>query len=113
MAYLREESENLEIDYPLEPLWENIPKAVAKLEWAIEESDQDKHHLVIKTKGAFASYPSKMKVDLVIVDEKTTRMLIAAETPVTTITSVFDIGRTRDRIEAFVVILAKLMESKN
>ena len=73
MAYLREETENLEIDYPLKQLWENIPKAVDKLEWTIQETNQDKHHLVIKTKGAFMSYASTMKVDLVVVDEKTTR----------------------------------------
>jgi pyruvate-formate lyase len=113
MAYLREESEKVEVDYPIRALWDNIPKAVAKLEWAIEESDEDKHHIELKTKGAFLSYGSKMKVDLVAVDEETTRMLISAETPVTTITSMADFGRTRDRVEQFIVTLAKLMENKS
>jgi hypothetical protein len=112
MAYSREETENIEVDHPLKQLWEAIPKAIEQLEWVIQESDQDKHHLTIKTKGAFMSYPSTMKVDLVTVDDETTRMLIAAETPVTTITSVADFGRTRERIERFVISLAKLMPEK-
>ncbi len=110
MAYLREEKENLEVDYPIDQLWENIPKAIAKLEWEIQETNQDTHHLTIKTKGGFMSYPSTIKVDLELVDEKTTRMLLAAETPVTTITSVADFGRTRDRLETLVVTLAKFMD---
>ena len=113
MAYLRDETEKIEIDYPIDQVWENIPKAVAKLEWTIQESDEAKHHYVIKTKGAFLSYGSAIKVDLAVVDENTTRMLIAAETPVTTITAMADFGRTRDRIEQLVVALARLMESKS
>ncbi|MDR2700045.1 MAG: hypothetical protein LBC12_04445 [Nitrososphaerota archaeon] len=113
MAYTREETENIEIDYPIIQLWENIPKAIEKLEWTIQESNKDTYHLTVKTKGAFMSYPSNMKIALLPVDDKTTRMLIAGETPVTTITSVLDFGRTRERIERFVVTLAQLMEKKN
>jgi hypothetical protein len=110
MAYLREEKENLEVDHPLIAIWEAIPKAIDKLEWKIEETDESTHHLKVKTKGAFASYPSIMLIDLAAVeDEKVTRMLISAQTPVTTLTSMADFGRTRDRIEQFVVTLAKLM----
>lgn len=111
MAYLREEKENLEVDYPLNQIWETIPKAVAKLEWTIQETNQDTHHLKVKTKGGFISYPSTFLIDLIVVDEKTTKMLVVAQTPVTTITSVADFGRTRDRIETFVITLAKLMDS--
>jgi hypothetical protein len=113
MAYLREESEKVEVDYPIKELWRGIPKAMAKLGWTVEESDEDKYHCKIKTKGAILSYPSTLKVDLELVDEKTTRMLISAETPVTTITSIADYGRTRERIEKFVVTLAKLMDGKS
>jgi hypothetical protein len=113
MAYTREETEHVEIDYPLEQIWETIPKAIAQLEWAIQESDKNAYHLLIKTKGAFMSYPSTMKIALVSVNDKTTRMLVYGETPVTTITSVLDFGRTRERIERFIVALAKLMEKKN
>jgi hypothetical protein len=39
-------------------------------------------------------------------------MSIAAETPVTTITSVADYGRTSERIEVLVATLSKLMGSQ-
>ena len=109
MAYLREEKENLEVSYPLNAVWEAIPKAIAKLEWTIQETNEETHTLKIKTKGAFLSYSSKLTVNLSKLDEKTTRMSIAAETPVTTITSVVDYGRTRERIEVLVATLAKMM----
>ena len=112
MAYTREEKENLEIDYSITDLWKNIPIAVEQLNWKIEERDQEKHHLVIKTKGGFLSYGSKLEIDLAEINEKTTRMNIVAETPVTTITAMADYGRTRDRIEQLVVMLAKIMDSK-
>jgi hypothetical protein len=112
MAYTREETENIEVDYPINQLWEGIPKALKKLEWTIQESDKNKYHLIVKTKGAFMSYASSMKIDLVSVNDESTRMLISGETPVTTITSVLDFGRTRERIERFIVTLAQLMEKK-
>jgi uncharacterized lipoprotein len=109
MAYSREEKENLEVSYPINAIWEAIPKAIAKLDWKIQETNEETHHLKVKTKGAFMSYPSTLKIDLAAVDEKTTRMSIATETPVTTITSVADYGRTRERTEQFVTTLAKLL----
>ncbi len=109
MAYSREEKENLEVSYPINAIWEAIPKAIAKLDWKIQETNEETHHLKVKTKGAFMSYPSTLKIDLAAVDEKTTRMSIVVETPVTTITSVADFGRTRERTEQFVTTLAKLM----
>jgi len=113
MAYTREETEHVEIDYSLTQIWKSIPEVITQLEWAIQESDENQHILTIKTKGAFMSYPSTIKIALVSVDDKTTRMLIKGETPVTTITSVLDFGKTRARIEVFIVTLAKLMEKKN
>ena len=112
MAYLREEKESVEVDYPLNSIWEAIPKAISKLDWQIEETDETTHHLKIKTKGGFISYPSMLKVDLSVIDEKTTRMDMSAETPVTTITALADYGRTRERIEQLVIALAKLMSGK-
>ena len=109
MAYSREEKENLEVSYPLKAIWEAIPKVIAKLDWKIQETNEETHHLKVKTKGGFISYPSTLKIDLASIDEKTTRMSIVAETPVTTITSVADYGRTRERTEQFVTTLAKLM----
>ena len=110
MAYLREEKEDVEIDYSLDAIWKAIPKAIEKLHWKIEEKNETAHKLSVKTKGAFLSYPSSMKIEVAKVDQKLSRMFISAETPVTTITSMADIGRTRDRIEKFIVTLAKLME---
>jgi len=112
MAYLREENEVLEVSYPHEAVWEAIPKAVAKIEWTIQETNEETHTLTIKTKGAFLSYGSKLTVNLSKIDEKTTRMSVKGETPVTTITSVADYGRTRERIEVFVATLSKLMAAK-
>lgn len=111
MAYLKEQKEKLEISYPLEAIWTAIPKAIEKLDWKIQETDETTHHLKVKTKGGFISYPSMLKIDLTSIDEKTTQMSLLAETPVTTITSVADYGRARERIEQFVTTLAKLMST--
>jgi hypothetical protein len=112
MAYLRNEQEKLEVDYPLEKIWETIPEVVKILEWTIEEKDDASHKAKVKTKGGFMAYGSTLQVEVTAVDEKTTRMSINAETPVTTITSVIDFGRTRDRMGQFIEILAKQMEKK-
>ena len=110
MAYMREEKENIEASFPIKAVWDAIPKAVAKLEWIIEESDEAKYHVQVKTKGAFLSYHSTLKIDLTAIDDNTTKMTISGETPVTTITAMADYGRTSERIEVFVTSLAKLME---
>ena len=112
MAYLRDEKESFEIDYPLEMLWEALPKVVKALEWKIEERDDTNHKVKLKTKSGFMSYSSTLNVEVNSVDENTSRMSIKAETPVTTITSIADLGRTRDRVEIFIEALAKQMEKK-
>jgi len=112
MAYLRNEKENLEIDYPLEQIWGAIPKTLKTLEWKLEEEDDEKHTAKIKTKSGFMAYGSILYIEVKAVNEKTTRMSISAETPVTTITSIADFGRTRDRVEIFIEALAKQMEKK-
>jgi len=112
MAYLRDEKENLEVSYPLGVIWAAIPKAVKKLEWEIQETDEAKHQVKIKTRGAFLSYGSAMSVDLIVVNEKTTRMTVTAETPVTTITAMADYGRTGERVSVFIETLAKLLSGE-
>jgi hypothetical protein len=112
MAYLRNENEKFEIDYPLEELWMAVPGVVKALDWEIEQKDDSAHKAKVKTKGGFMAYSSTFYVEVTSVDEKTSRMIIDAETPVTTITSVLDFGRTRDRIGQFIEMLAKLMEEK-
>lgn len=111
MAYLREGKQELEVDFPLESIWEAIPKAVSELGWEIQEKNETSHHLMIRTKGSFMSYGSMLKVELEQMNEKTTRVDIDAETPVTTITSTLDYGQTYDRVNEFVLALAKIMNT--
>ena len=113
MAYLRNERENLEVSYSLQKIWEAIPETTKNLEWTIEEQDDTSHKVKIKTKGGFLAYNSILYIEASSVDENTTRMSIYAETPVTTITSIIDFGRTRDRIGQFIETLGKLMEKKD
>ena len=112
MAYLRNENETVEIDYPLSKVWAAIPKALDSLEWTIEETNDTTNHAKAKTKGAFMSYPSVLIIHGAAVDEKTSRVKVTAETPVTTITSIADFGRTRERIDQFFEALAKQLTKK-
>ena len=112
MAYLRKENETVEIDHPLDKVWAAVPKVLASIEWTVEETDDTKHHIKAKTKGGFMSYPSTLIIDAVAVDKKTARCKVTAETPVTTITSIADFGRTRDRIDLFFEALAKQLTNK-
>ena len=50
-------------------------------------------------------------IEAMRVDKKTTKVSIAAETPVTTITSMVDFGWTRERIGLFINELAKQLAS--
>ena len=111
VAYLRKKKETVEIDYPLGKVWAAIPKALTSLEWTAEQVDDTAHHVKAKTKAGFMSYASVLLIDAVAVDEKTARVTVTAETPVTTITSIADFGRTRDRIELFFEELAKQLTS--
>ena len=109
VAYLRQEKETYEIDYPIDEIWKAMPKATKKLKWQLEQADNEKHQAKVKTKAAFLSYSSILIVDAVAVNEKMCRVTVQAETPVTTITAVADFGRTRDRIEMFFAVLAEQM----
>jgi len=112
MAYIREEKEKLEIDYPVEKVWAATTLAVKVLQWITLEIDEATRKLKVKTKGGFMSYGSILCVEVSVVDEKTSRMVLRGETPVTTITAMADFGRTRDRIELLVDTLAKILEAK-
>ncbi|HLB99942.1 MAG TPA: hypothetical protein VJL33_01290 [Candidatus Bathyarchaeia archaeon] len=111
VAYLRQEKETVEIDYPLSKVWEAMPKALALLDWTLEQSDDEAHHAKVKTKSAFMSYSSVLIVDAVSVNEKMCRVTVKAETPVTTITAVADFGRSRERIQLFFAMLAKQLNN--
>jgi len=110
MAYLREESEKIEIDFPIQKVWTVIPEVVKNLQWTILEKDDNIHKIKIKTKKGFISYPSTLNVEASSVNEQTTRVSISGETPVTTITAMADFGRTRDRIELFIEGLARQID---
>jgi len=112
MAYLRKEKETVEIDYSLGKVWAAIPKALANLEWTEEETDDIAHNVKAKTKGGFMSYPSVLIIKVGAADEITARVEVTAETPVTTITSIADFGRTRERIELFFEVLARQLSNK-
>ncbi len=94
-------------------LREAIPKALAILEWTVEQSDDETHHAKVKTKSAFLSYSSVLTVDGVVVNEKMCRVTVQAETPVTTITSIADIGRSRERIQMFFAALSEQLATND
>jgi hypothetical protein len=113
LAYLRKEKETYEIDYSIAKIWKALPKAIASLEWTIEEIDNKAHHARARTKTSFLSYSSILTIDGVPMNEKTTRLTVTAETTVTTITSLADFGRTQHRIDLFFEALAKQLTSQN
>lgn len=112
MAYLRKEKEIVEMDYPLSKVWEAIPKAVNSIEWSIEETNDAEHRVKARTKASLMSYRSVLSIDAIEVTEKTTRVNVSAETPVTTVTAIVDFGRTRERIDLFLAALVKQLISK-
>ncbi len=111
VAYLRKEKETVEIDYPLGKVWATISETLASLEWIVEQVDDAVHQVKVKTTAGFMSYASLLLINAVAVDKKTARVTVTAETPVTTITSVVDFGRTKDRIALFFEALAKQLTS--
>lgn len=117
MAYLRTEKETVEMDFTLIKVWTAIHQATAQLEWTEEELDEEKHCMKVKTKGALMSYSSMVNVEAKAVSEKTTRVTVSAETPVTTMTAIVDFGRTKERIGHFLSALAEQLnvmhESEN
>jgi hypothetical protein len=112
LAYLRKEKQTVEIDYSLTKIWKAIPKVFTILDWSIDEIDNTAHHVKAKTKAGFMAYSSVLIIDAVSVDEKTARVTVTAETPVTTITSLADFGRTNQRVTLFFEALAKQLSSQ-
>jgi len=111
MAYLRKEKETVEIAYSLDKVWTTISKALTDLEWTTEQTDDIAHHVKAKTKAGLISWGSMLLIDATRVDENTTRVSVVAETPVTTISSIVDFGRARQRIDLFFAALAKQLTS--
>jgi hypothetical protein len=112
LAYLRREKETVEMDYPLSKVWMEIDKAIGSLEWKIEEKNEAEHQLKVKTKANFMAYASTLTINIDAKSEKITRISISAETPVTTITGIIDFGRTRERIDSFLLALVKKLKGE-
>ena len=112
MAYLRKDEDIVEIDYPLNKVWNEISRVTKKLNWKIEKSDKKTHELKANTQAGLLSYESMLFIKVWAVDEKTTRVKINSETPVTTITSLADFGRIRDRIKLFFEALSKKLNKQ-
>lgn len=111
MAYLKDREQELEIDFPLESVWEAIPKAVAELDWKIKEKNNIAHSMIIHARGNLTSYGSMVKIELNKLNEKTTRVIIVGETPVTTITATLNFSQTDNTINDFILTLARIMNS--
>ena len=107
MAYLRKEKETVEIDYSIDEVWTTIPKALKDLKWTIEQIDDSAHRVKAKTQAGFVSWSSMLLIDAVKVDDKTTRVSVATETPFTTISAIVDFGRAKRRVDLFFAAIAK------
>jgi hypothetical protein len=108
----RKEREIIEVDYPIMTAWKAISKAVLTLDWNIEEEKEASHQAKIKTKSNFMAYSSNLIVELTE-NKETTRLSLSAETPVTTITGIVDFGRTRERIDSFLLELIKQLKGES
>jgi len=106
MAYLRKENEIIEMDYPLNKVWEAIQKVIIDLQWTVEETKESEHKIKAKTKKTFMSYSSLFLVTAEAIKENATRVQISAETPVTTLTAIADFGKTKERLNLFLSALS-------
>jgi hypothetical protein len=111
MAYLRKEEETVEIDHSLDKVWMTIQKVLKSLDWSVEQIDEAGHRVKAKTKAGPMSWGSVLLIDVVSMNENTTRVSVGAETPVTTITAIVDFGQGRRRIAQFFTELAKQLAS--
>jgi hypothetical protein len=111
MAYLRKEEETVEIDYSLSKVWIAVQKVLKSLDWTVEYIDETGHRIKAKTKAGPMSWGSLLLIDVVSVGENTTRVKVAAETPVTTITAIVDFGQGKRRIAHFFAELSKELTS--
>jgi hypothetical protein len=107
MAYSRKEMETVEIARSFNKVWTAIKKVLTSLEWNIEQIDDTTHCVKAKTKAGFMSWGSVFLIDVIPVNENTTKVTVVAETIVTTVTALVDFNRTRHRINLFFTELAK------
>jgi hypothetical protein len=110
MAYVRKEQETIDFSYEFTKVWSAIPKALDSLGWSVESVDESAHRVRGKTRGRFMGYGSMLLIEATPIDEGKTKVSVAAETPVTTITSLADFGDTRKRVEIFFLELREQLK---
>ena len=111
MAYLRKEEEKVEISYSLDKVWTATQKVLPALGWSIEQIDETTHHAKVKTISGPMSFKSLIMIDAEPIDENTTKVTVAAETPVTMITGIVDFRQGKKRILLFLEELSKQLSS--
>ena len=111
MAYLRKEEETVEIDYSLAKIWTGIQQVVTTLEWSTEQIDEKEHQIKAKTKAGSWSFSSILLINLIPVNENTTRVSVKSETPMTMIIGIIDFNQGKRRIAQFFEELAKQLAS--
>jgi hypothetical protein len=111
MAYLRKEEETVEIDHSLNKVWIAVQKVLKSLDWSVEQVDEAGRRVKAKTGAGPMSWSSVLLIDVAAVNENTTRVSVAAETPVTMIVAIVDFGQGKRRIAHFFAELAKQLAS--
>lgn len=112
MAYLHDEKETVEMDFPLNIVWENIKKVVSGFEWTIETADESTWSMKAKTKEVcFLSYATVLSIEAKGVSEKVSRVTIRAETPVTTLLSI-NFGKPQAYMNSFLEALSIELNTK-
>lgn len=101
VAYVRREESTIELSHPLKKVWARIQKTVVSLGWTVEQVDDASHRVKVKSQSSLMAWGSLFIIEAVAINEKTTRISVAAETPVTAITGLVDFGRTGQRIDLF------------
>lgn len=107
MAYLRKESEKVEISYPSGQVWSAVQKVLANLGWNAEYIDETTGRIKARTRAGPMSFSSMLLIEVTSAGENTTRLTVESETPVTTITAIVDFRQGKRRILQF---LGKLSE---
>ena len=111
MAYLRKDMKTLEIDYPLERVWDTIKRTIPALGLDTEHADEETHQVKAKTKSGFLRLSSLIIVGATAVGGNKTKISVTAEKPVTTITGIMDFEQASQIIDGFLTELARLLKN--
>jgi hypothetical protein len=112
MAYLRKDKHLIESDYSFPEIWEEIPIVIEEIGWKLGNIDEKNQQIRASTIGGMLSYASLLVIKVWSTNNKKTRIEINSETPVTTITSITDFGRIRQRVDLFFEALSIKLDNK-